>query len=70
MRQLTYDLVMDGFEVGGGTIRIHSADEQRAVLRDVGLTDEEIEEKFGHLIHALELGARRTAASRWAWIAS
>ena len=49
----SYDLVMDGFEVGGGTIRIHNADEQRAVLRTCGLTDEEIEEKFGHLIHAL-----------------
>ncbi len=53
----SYDLVMDGFEVGGGTIRIHRADEQRRVLRVCGLTDEEIDEKFGHLIHALELGA-------------
>ena len=53
----SYDLVMDGFEVGGGTIRIHQADEQRRVLRRLGLTDEEIDEKFGHLIHALELGA-------------
>ncbi len=53
----SYDLVMDGFEVGGGTIRIHNAEEQRRVLRVCGLTDEEIDEKFGHLIHALELGA-------------
>ncbi len=53
----SYDLVMDGFEVGGGTIRIHSAELQRRVLRRCGLTDEEIDEKFGHLIHALELGA-------------
>lgn len=53
----SYDLVMDGFEVGGGTIRIHNADEQRRVLRVCGLTDEEIDQKFGHLIHALELGA-------------
>lgn len=48
---------MDGFEVGGGTIRIHNAEEQRRILRVVGLTDEEIDEKFGHLIRALELGA-------------
>ena len=48
---------MDGFEVGGGTIRIHSAELQRRVLRRCGLVDEEIDEKFGHLIHALELGA-------------
>lgn len=53
----SYDLVMDGFEVGGGTIRIHSAEEQRRVLRVCGLTDEEIDVKFGHLIRALELGA-------------
>ena len=53
----SYDLVMDGFEVGGGTIRIHSAEEQRRVLRVCGLSDEEIDEKFGHLIRALELGA-------------
>ncbi len=53
----SYDLVMDGFELGGGTIRIHRADEQRRVLRVCGLTDEEIDEKFGHLIGALELGA-------------
>ena len=53
----SYDLVMDGFEVGGGTIRIHTAELQRRILRVCGLTDEEIDEKFGHLIHALELGA-------------
>lgn len=53
----SYDLVMDGFEIGGGTIRIHTADLQKRVLARCGLSDEEIEEKFGHLIHALELGA-------------
>ncbi len=53
----SYDLVLDGFEVGGGTIRIHNAEEQKRILRVIGLTDEEIEVKFGHLIHALELGA-------------
>jgi len=53
----SYDLVMDGFEAGGGTIRIHTAELQRRVLRRCGLTDEEIDIKFGHLIHALELGA-------------
>ena len=53
----SYDLVMDGYELGGGTIRIHNAEEQRRVLRRLGLTDEQINEKFGHLIHALELGA-------------
>ena len=53
----SYDLIMDGFEVGGGTIRIHSEELQRRVLRRVGLSDEEINEKFGYLIGALALGA-------------
>ena len=53
----SYDLVMDGFEAGGGTIRIHNAELQRRVLRRCGLTDEEIDQKFGHLIKALEHGA-------------
>ncbi len=53
----SYDLVMDGFEAGGGTIRIHDAELQKRVLHQVGCTDEDIEERFGHLIHALELGA-------------
>ena len=53
----SYDLVMDGFEAGGGTIRIHTPELQRRVLRRCGLTDEEIDEKFGHLIRALQLGA-------------
>lgn len=52
----SYDIVMDGYELGGGSIRIHNADEQRRVLRVCGLTDEQIDEKFDHLIHALELG--------------
>lgn len=53
----SYDLVMDGFEVGGGTIRIHEASLQRRVLKVCGLSDEEIDKKFGYLIGALEMGA-------------
>ena len=53
----SYDIVMDGFEVGGGSIRIHNAEEQKRVLRVCGVSEEDIEVKFGHLIHALELGA-------------
>ena len=53
----SYDIIMDGYELGGGTTRIHNADEQRRVLRVCGLSDAEIDEKFGHLLQALELGA-------------
>ena len=53
----SYDLVMDGFEAGGGTIRIHNADEQRRIFKVIGLDDETIDERFGHLLNALALGA-------------
>ncbi len=51
-----YDVVMDGYELGGGSIRIHDADEQRRILHVLGLSDEEIDDKFGHLLNALALG--------------
>ncbi len=52
-----YDLVLNGLELGGGSLRIHEANLQRQVLKTVGLTDKEIDEKFGFLIEALDMGA-------------
>ena len=52
-----YDLVLNGFEVGGGSIRIHDAETQRAVFEALELPAAEIDEQFGHLLHALALGA-------------
>ncbi len=52
-----YDLVLNGLELGGGSLRIHEGKLQREVLKTVGLTDKEIDEKFGFLIEALEMGA-------------
>jgi aspartyl-tRNA synthetase len=52
-----YDLVLNGFEVGGGSIRIHRPDVQQRVFEVLGLTDAEIEEKFGHLLRAFRYGA-------------
>ena len=52
-----YDLVLNGLELGGGSIRIHQSEIQREVLKAVGLSNSEINEKFGFLIEALELGA-------------
>ena len=53
----SYDLVMDGFEVGGGTVRIHTAELQRRILKRIGMSDEEIDEQFGFLVKALGFGA-------------
>jgi aspartyl-tRNA synthetase len=52
-----YDLVLNGFEVGGGSIRIHRPEIQRKVFEVLGLSEPEIEEKFGHLIRAFRYGA-------------
>ena len=52
-----YDLVLNGLEIGGGSIRIHHSELQKEVLKIVGLSDDEIIQKFNFLIEALELGA-------------
>jgi aspartyl-tRNA synthetase len=52
-----YDLVMNGWELGGGSIRIHRTDVQRRVFERLGLSHEEIEEKFGFFLRALGHGA-------------
>jgi aspartyl-tRNA synthetase len=56
-RARAYDLVLNGAEVGGGSIRIHTAAMQRAMFNALGFTPEEAEMKFGFLIQALEMGA-------------
>ncbi|MDO4842202.1 MAG: amino acid--tRNA ligase-related protein, partial [Phoenicibacter congonensis] len=55
-KSYAYDIVMDGFELGGGSIRIHNSEEQRRVLRLFGLSEEEIDERFGHMLRALDHG--------------
>ncbi len=52
-----YDIVCNGYEVGGGSIRIHTAELQRRIFRLLGYTDEETEERFGHLLTAFDYGA-------------
>ena len=53
----TYDFVMDGFEAGGGTLRIHESDLQLRVLERLGFTKERANESFGFLLEALKYGA-------------
>ncbi|MFP3999232.1 MAG: aspartate--tRNA ligase [Desulfobacterales bacterium] len=57
VRSRAYDLVLNGTEIGGGSIRIHQKDLQIKVLEALGMSRQEYEEKFGFLISALDSGA-------------
>ncbi|MBU2917941.1 aspartate--tRNA ligase [Psychrosphaera sp. F3M07] len=52
-----YDMVLNGCELGGGSVRIHKQDMQAQVFKILGISDEEAEEKFGFLLEALQYGA-------------
>lgn len=52
-----YDLVCNGYEVSGGSIRAHKSEVLRAVFKVMGYEDQEIEEKFGHMLEAFSYGA-------------
>jgi aspartyl-tRNA synthetase len=56
VRAKQYDVVCNGYELGGGSIRIHRRDIQERVFRLIGMTDEEARQKFGHLLEAFEFG--------------
>ncbi len=57
VRAKAYDMILNGVEVGGGSIRIHEMDLQRRIFQSLGLTDEETQAKFGYFLEALSYGA-------------
>ncbi len=56
VRALAYDIVLNGTELGSGSIRIHRQDVQAEIFRSLGMTDEEAHERFGFFLDALEYG--------------
>ena len=51
-----YDIVINGYEAGGGTLRIYDQDIQRKIFEILGLSDDEIKERFGYFVDALQYG--------------
>ena len=52
-----YDMICNGYEIGGGSLRIYTAGLQKKVFKLLGYRDEEIEERFGHMLEAFQYGA-------------
>ena len=57
VRSKAYDIVLNGYELGGGSIRIHDSDMQSMILNQLGFTQQDVEARFGFLTNALRYGA-------------
>lgn len=57
VRAKAYDIVLNGVEIGGGSIRIHEPDLQKKIFQILGLSNEEVNNRFGHLLRAFRYGA-------------
>ncbi|KKT69743.1 MAG: Aspartyl-tRNA synthetase, partial [Candidatus Moranbacteria bacterium GW2011_GWF1_44_4] len=57
VRAQAYDIVLNGIEIGGGSIRIHKRDLQKKIFEILGLDEKTIQERFGHILEAFEYGA-------------
>ncbi|MFA5099196.1 MAG: aspartate--tRNA ligase [Candidatus Paceibacterota bacterium] len=60
-----YDIALNGFEIGGGSIRNHKPEALKAVFKIMGFTDERIEKNFGHMLEAFKYGAPPHGGIAW-----
>jgi len=60
-----YDITLNGFEIGGGSIRNHSAEALKKTFEIMGYSEEKIQSNFGHILDALELGAPPHGGIAW-----
>ena len=65
VRAWAYDLVLNGFEIGGGSLRIYRLETQRAMFRALGFSDEEAQARFGFFLDALAYGAPPHGGVAW-----
>lgn len=57
VRAKAYDVVLNGWEIGGGSIRIHRSDQQMRLFNRLGLSEADVDEQFGHMLEAFQYGA-------------
>ena len=57
VRAKAYDVVLNGWEIGGGSIRIHRSEQQMRMFQRLGLNEAEVDEQFGHMLEAFQYGA-------------
>ena len=57
VRAKAYDIVLNGYELGGGSIRINTPEMQEKAFQALGISEEDIQERFGHLVNAFKFGA-------------
>ena len=60
-----YDIVLNGIEIGGGSIRIHDRDIQAQVFKILGISDEDAERRFGHMLKDFEFGVPPHGGIAW-----
>ena len=65
VRSVAYDMVINGYEAGGGSIRIHDSQLQQRMLKALGIPDETAQERFGFLLDALKFGAPPHGGMAW-----
>jgi len=65
LKSISYDVVLNGYEIGGGSVRIYDPKLQRALFEALGISDEQVEQRFGHMLDAFSYGVPPHAGIAW-----